>query len=191
MASRLFGGYSDTGKFVRDKAMRVLFPYIIVGLFLCLLQDRDIKQMLNGVSHLWFLLVIFECYMLGKIIEPILRWRANRQSLLFVSIIIFAVLVPYNISGIRILGISFLLKYFPLYVMGMIGASIDFQKVIQYRRRVSLFIIFSIIVLMLQQMFLRHPGLSNMAGMAVVLTFFTYMRTLQIGTLPAWMKSLD
>ena len=36
------GGYSDNVKFVKDKTLRVLVPYAIVGLFLCLLQDRDI-----------------------------------------------------------------------------------------------------------------------------------------------------
>lgn len=185
------GGYSNTRKFVRDKVIRVLLPYVIVGLFLCLLQDRDFVQMLNGVSHLWFLLVIFECYMLGKVVEPTLRWKAKNQSLLFVAIIIFAVFVPYHISGIRILGISLLLKYFPLYMMGMIGACIKFQEVIQYRRRVSLFFVFSTVALLLQQMFLRHPALSNMIGMAVVLSFFACMRTLLVGTLPVWKKSLD
>lgn len=52
--------------FVLGKTKRVLLPYLIVGVFLCLLQDRDMEQMLYGVSHLWFLVVIFECYMIGS-----------------------------------------------------------------------------------------------------------------------------
>lgn len=54
--NEIWGGYSDNVKFVKDKTQRVLVPYAIVGLFLCLLQDRDISQMLNGISHLWFLM---------------------------------------------------------------------------------------------------------------------------------------
>lgn len=41
--------------FVLCKTKRVLLPYLIVGVFLCLLQDRDMELMLYGVSHLWVL----------------------------------------------------------------------------------------------------------------------------------------
>lgn len=36
-------------KFVKDKTLKVLVPYAIVGLFLCFLQDRDISQIMNGI----------------------------------------------------------------------------------------------------------------------------------------------
>lgn len=59
---RNMGGDDDNIKFVKDKAARVLIPYCVIGLSLCILQNRDVGQMLNGISHLWFLLAIFECY---------------------------------------------------------------------------------------------------------------------------------
>ena len=62
----IWGGYDDNIKFVKDKAARVLIPYCVIGLSLCILQNRDVGQMVNGISHLWFLLAIFECYILGK-----------------------------------------------------------------------------------------------------------------------------
>lgn len=49
---RNMGGYSNNVEFINNKVMRVLLPYVIVGLFLCFLQDRDIGQMLDGISHL-------------------------------------------------------------------------------------------------------------------------------------------
>lgn len=78
---RNLGGYSDNVKFLKDKTQRVLVPYVIVGLFLCLLQDRDISQMLNGISHLWFLMTIFECYVLGKLVDTVLRMQEGKVQL--------------------------------------------------------------------------------------------------------------
>lgn len=73
----LGGGYFDTGLFVLGKTKRVLLPYLLVGVFLCLLQDRDMAQMLYGVSHLWFLVVIFECYMIDKVFDSVL-WMKEK-----------------------------------------------------------------------------------------------------------------
>lgn len=188
---RIRGGYSDTKRFVRDKAMRVLLPYIIVGLFLCVLQHRELLQMLNGVSHLWFLVVIFECYMLGKVAEPIVRMRRKEQKILFVAIVLFTIYVPYHIAGIRIIGLSFLLKYFPFYVLGMMGATVEFTIVERYRKEICIFLCLSVIFLLLAQILFRHPVLSNLIGLAAVTSFFACMRVLQMKPLPNWVNSLD
>ena len=84
------GGYNDVSKFIQGKVVRVLVPYIIVGILLCILQQRDFTQMWDGISHLWFLLVIFECYMLGKLLEGILWMNAKKKMIwMAVSIIFF------------------------------------------------------------------------------------------------------
>lgn len=148
-------------------------------------------QMLNGVSHLWFLVVIFECYILGKVVEPIVRMRRKEQKILFVAIVFFAIYVPYHISGIRILGLSFLLKYFPFYVLGMMGATVDFTIVEKYRKEICIFLCVSAICLLLVQIFFIHLVLNNLAGIAVVTSFFAYMRMSQMKPLPTWVNSLD
>lgn len=185
------GGYSDLKQFVRVKAIRVLLPYIIVGLFLCFLQHRELNQMLNGVSHLWFLMVIFECYVLGKMVEPILQLKKAPQLLLFVAIVFFTVLVPCHCSGIRILGFSLLLKYFPFYIMGMLGATVDFTVVAKYRKIIFLLLCISVICLLLGESFFRHPTLCNLLGIGVVVFLFAHMRMSHIGFLPNWLNSLD
>lgn len=56
------GGKLSLHYFLKKKAVKILLPYIVVGSFLCILQHREFVQLLKGVSHLWFLLTIFECY---------------------------------------------------------------------------------------------------------------------------------
>ena len=148
-------------------------------------------QMLNGVSHLWFLIVIFECYILGKVVEPIVRVRRAEQKILIVAIVLFMIYVPYHISGIRIMGLSCLLKYFPFYVLGMMGATVDFTIIGMYRKKICLFLCASVICLLLVQMLFSHPILSNLIGIAVVISFFAYMRMSQMKPLPNWVNSLD
>lgn len=147
--------------------------------------------MLNGVSHLWFLVVIFECYMLGKVAEPIVRMRRKEQKILFVAIVLFTIYVPYHIAGIRIIGLSFLLKYFPFYVLGMMGATVEFTIVERYRKEICIFLCLSVIFLLLAQILFRHPVLSNLIGLAAVTSFFACMRVLQMKPLPNWVNSLD
>lgn len=171
--------------------MRVLLPYIIVGLFLCILQHRELLQILNGVSHLWFLIVIFECYMLGKVAEPIVRMKRKEQKILFVAIVLFTIYVPYHIAGIRIMGLSFLLKYFPFYVLGMMGATVDFRIIRKFWKKICLFLCASLICLLLVQMLFSHLVFTNLIGIATVTSFFACMRVLQMKPLPNWMNSLD
>lgn len=113
-------------KFVKDKALRVLVPYTIVGLFLCLLQDRDILQMLNGISHLWFLMTIFECYVLGKLFNIILRLQERKVQIVMGGLVLFIVLIPYMIPEVQFLCLSYIIKYFPFYLLGMLASKMNF-----------------------------------------------------------------
>lgn len=107
---------------MKDKALRVLVPYTIVGLFLCLLQDRDILQMLNGISHLWFLMTIFECYVLDKLFYIILRLQERKVG----GLVLFIVLIPYMIPEVQFLCLSYIIKYFPFYLLGMLASKMKF-----------------------------------------------------------------
>ena len=113
-------------KFVKDKTLRVLVPYAIVGLFLCLLQDRDIAQMLNGISHLWFLMTIFECYVLGKLVDTVLKMQERKVQIVMVGLALFIILIPYRIPVIKFLCLSNIVKYFPFYMLGMLASKMNF-----------------------------------------------------------------
>ena len=60
-------------KFTRDKFLRVMLPYFIVGIIIVIVQKEPVKSLFYGISHLWFLMTIFECYLFGRNIDFVLR----------------------------------------------------------------------------------------------------------------------
>ena len=56
------GGYASFTTYILKKIKRVLVPYIIWGLFVCFLMKDNVSNLLQGYSHLWFLMFIFEAY---------------------------------------------------------------------------------------------------------------------------------
>lgn len=63
------GHYEDKRKFIIGKVKRLLVPYIIVGTFIIILQDRPILQIVNGFSHLWYLLFLFGCFVIVTLLK--------------------------------------------------------------------------------------------------------------------------
>ena len=80
------GGKLSLRYFIKKKAVKILLPYIVVGSFLCILQHREFVQLLKGISHLWFLLTIFECYFFFYIIQGLFTER-NSIYILVISIL--------------------------------------------------------------------------------------------------------
>lgn len=189
--NEIWGGYSDNVKFVKDKALRVLVPYIIVGLFLCLLQDRDISQMLNGISHLWFLMTIFECYVLGKLFDTILRLQERKVQIVMGGLVLFIVLIPYMIPVVQFLCLSYIIKYFPFYLLGMLASKMNFGMYAKYKTRIFALIIILLLLFALQQVYIKKTSIKLVIGVSLVSFIFIYARCLHIPKLPTWLTSLD
>lgn len=178
-------------KFVKNKVLRVLVPYLIVGLLLCLLQHRDLEQMLYGVSHLWFLLSIFECYVLGKIVERVLWIQDKRRTLLLASTILFLVVLSYRIPFTSILCLNRLTTYFPYYFVGRLVCRVDFKTLAKYRSKAAIAILVLLVCFMLQRVYFNRQMVTMAFGVSTVGMVFVYFRTLSISKLPAWLISLD
>lgn len=185
------GGYSDNVKFVKDKTLRVLVPYAIVGLFLCLLQDRDISQMLNGISHLWFLMTIFECYVLGKLLDTVLKMQERKVQLVMGGLVLFIVLIPYRIPLMQFLCLSNIIKYFPFYMLGMLASKMNFGKYTKYKAKTLVLIIILLLSFALQQVYIKKTPITMLLGVSIVSFIFIYARCLNISKLPSWVTSLD
>lgn len=188
---RILGGYKVTHDFVINKSERVLFPYIIVGAFLCVLQHREIGQMLNGISHLWFLLVIFECYLLGRFFENVLWFKNKPQRLLIILAVLFIIGLSYRIPTVKFLALWGLFRYFPFYLIGMLMCNIDFEKLAKYKTAIFCGIIGMVLCLVFQQLFMKRVLLSYLLGVVVVLLSFSYARIIYIKKLPKSVISLD
>lgn len=187
----MWGGYNNVSKFIQNKAVRVLVPYVIIGVFLCLLQHRDFTQMLDGISHLWFLLVIFECYVLGKLMEAIIWMSSKKQNILMSVAIMFFLFVSHRFYFIQILGISKLMIYFPYYIVGMLICNANFAEHKNFQKYQLPLIITLLVLFALEQYFFSKRLLTVVLGMCVVLCSFSYFRSLDIKSVPGWMKSLD
>ena len=188
---RNLGGYSDNVKFVKDKTQRVLVPYVIVGLFLCLLQDRDISQMLNGISHLWFLMTIFECYVLGKLVDTVLKMQERKVQLVMGGLVLFIVLIPYRIPVMQFLCLSNIIKYFPFYMLGMLANKMNFGMYAKFKTRILTLIIILLQLFALQQIYIKKTPITLLIGVSIVSFIFIYARSLNIPKLPSWVTSLD
>lgn len=185
------GGYSDNVKFVKDKTQRVLVPYAIVGSFLCLLQDRDISQMLNGISHLWFLMTIFECYVLGKLVDTVLKMQERKVQFVMGGLVLFIVLIPYRIPVMQFLCLSNIIKYFPFYMLGMLASKMNFGKYTKYKAKTLVLIIILLLFFALQQVYIKKTSITMLLGVSIVSFIFIYARCLNIPKLPSWVTSLD
>ena len=188
---RIMGGYNDKVKFIKDKVLRVLVPYVFVGLFLCLLQDRNIGQMLNGVSHLWFLVTIFECYILGYVVSPILNYTERNWQMLMAMLLLFIILMPYSFPTVRLLCLSQIVAYFPYYLIGMLACKMDFRKITKYRNQILLIGVLLVILFIMQQLYLKRALATIAFGVAIVALMFTYAKLQDIPKLPSWVISLD
>ena len=185
------GGYNDNVKFINNKVMRVLVPYVIVGLFLCLLQDRNLGQMLDGISHLWFLLTIFECYILGKALSAVISIKERNRMMVMAILMLFIMLIPYRLPDVRFLCLSRLVAYFPYYMLGMMVCKINFGAFAKYKKQILLIGVLLVVMFAVQQVYFNKKLITVALGAAIVVLTFMYARLQNIPKLPSWVASLD
>lgn len=136
--------------------------------------------MLNGISHLWFLLAIFECYILGKAIEGVLLIPERKRQVLMVMLLLFLILVPYRIPEVRFLCLSRIVTYFPYYLIGMLASKIDFGTLTKYKSKVLGLILMLMLLFVFQQIYVKRGIVTATFGVYLVLLSFTYVRLLNI-----------
>ena len=145
--------------------------------------------MLDGISHLWFLLVIFECYIFGKLIENIL-WISQKKKLIAITIIFFLFL-SHRFSFLQIFNFSSFMIYFPYYTLGMLTCQFDFGKLKSIRICMMGLIVLLLFFLSLELYFSNIRLLTLALGITIVVLIYCYFRSANIGALKGWMCSLD
>lgn len=63
------GRYNNKLRFIQGKIKRLIVPYIAVGTFIVFFQDIPVKWMYLGISHLWYLLFLFECFLICTLLN--------------------------------------------------------------------------------------------------------------------------
>lgn len=138
----------DFKSFIKGKFNRLMIPYIVWGggIQIVLMPDRySIRQLIFGVSHLWFLLTLFLIFLIMFIYQD--RWKnaSLKQYVLFI-IFLFA-LYPISKYTHNILRIASVVKYLPYFMIGIMvfkNYTIKnklFKKVVFVTSLVGLFLI--------------------------------------------------
>lgn len=121
--------YSDNVSFIRNKVSRLLSPYIFWGIVLCIIMnDRySVKELLFGISHLWFLLTLFFIFVIFQFTQKIWNNRALKIDI-FILLVLFIldVFLPrlsflQNAKGQSVLSILAVSTYSPIFFIGMLS----------------------------------------------------------------------
>lgn len=185
---RLRGGYGDTRQFLKDKATRVLVPYVTVGIFIVAIKEcRGGTLLVGTISHLWFLITIFECYAIGKLIDFVMYENARNRLLIFLFAC-FSMVIWCRYG--TILGSIFTL-YFSFYLIGMLMSTINIER-ITTKQKLLLCASFLFLCLMIAEVWIEYRAtLLRSVSIWFVFTLFLWFRTLKINDIPNWLKSLD
>jgi len=119
------GFYRNNKRFVLKKAYRLLIPYFVWGIWQIYCVPglgKGWYSMLYGMSHLWFLLMLFEIFLIIVLLN---KFDITGKTNLKVDVCLFVIsLIPYFISKYFLNAHSFLcvevsLKYLPVFIAGI------------------------------------------------------------------------
>ncbi len=182
---RIRGGYADARGFLLGKAERVLVPYVTVGLLVLVLRQGHLSSFFKGnICHLWFLVTIFECYAVGKLVDFVLWEKPRIKAGVFVAscmAMMLARIFGFPLGGTFIEGFYF-------YLAGMLIASLGKACLEKHRKAFVWLAAVSLALVVASSVY----GVMIMpTGAVFVLLVFIPLCTAHVGSLPRWMKSLD
>ena len=185
---RLRGGYTDSRAFLIGKAKRVLVPYVLVGLLLLMLRQVKITGILNGYnSHLWFLMTIFECYAVGKLVDFVL-WDNMKTKVAVCLFAFLACIAGYFV--VVVLGSRFTNAFF-YYLTGMIIATLDVEVLRRWRKTIILGGGVLAVAVVALAVLSKYMIFSRSLCIPLVFCVFLAFRTSPISDTPQWFKHLD
>ena len=114
--------YKDVYKLIKGKCVRLILPYLFWGIFICLIMPDKyhIIQMAKGISHLWFLLVLNNLFLLTACYRKFWLSLTIRNLLLIISfsLIVFCLgtYFPFISSW---LCFNTTMQYLPIFAIGL------------------------------------------------------------------------
>ena len=118
------GKYRKVGSFITNKARRLLIPYFFWGILIILLMPVAHVSWINlftGISHLWFLLMLFEIFVFMAFINK-LGIGVQYTKFLDIAIVIMSFILLYAwkrySSHQHFFGIDNTLYYLPAFFVG-------------------------------------------------------------------------
>lgn len=125
--------YSSLRLFIVKKSKRIIVPYIFWGGILVLVQNRSIVQFFDGIAHLWFLFVIFECYIVFRFLDFVFT-NTKLNVIWLCLLLIYLFISDGNHVKNSIFSLDAFLHYFPYYMAGILCCNL---KIIRLNKAIS------------------------------------------------------
>lgn len=113
--------YRNTTSFLKKKAKRLMLPFFAWALIIYVLfsETESIKTLLEGCQHLWFLPMLFGCFVLIRLYD-FDNSNFKRSTLLICVTITLCTIISYISSSVpNILAWKQTLTYFPGFLLGV------------------------------------------------------------------------
>ena len=121
------GKYRDKHSFLLSKAKRLIVPYLLWGGIMILIQPSLVNwnNLLTGISHLWFLLMLFWVFCFIIIIQRKLNENISYTKICLLLFIAYIIWLLYNQFSTHhyLLRLESALSYFPAFLIGYFCAS--------------------------------------------------------------------
>ncbi|WP_455497010.1 acyltransferase family protein [Coprobacter sp.] len=143
---------SDCCSFLKKKAVALLLPFIFVGLFYSWLIG-DVGSLFTSLMHngYWFLLVLFEIFIIYCIAQYILV-RYNSQNKVYKDLLVYILLylviaVPYVFNFVSgtlkaCLSWQFFNHYYPYFILGVLIRKYSTFENLLYKNYVYTIVLF-------------------------------------------------
>jgi len=134
--------YNGTNVFLKNKAKRLLIPYILWGgIINVLFIDRyQIKSILFGISHLWFLLALMTIFVIVHLSRKF--WMDLHIIKMFALICFFFVVSPLvSKLGLTIFALPSAMYYLPVFFTGIVCAKFSVvwrNFIMQHRKQMQI-----------------------------------------------------
>lgn len=176
--------YRDKVQFLLGKAQRLLIPYLFWGMFMVITMPslNQWSELLTGISHLWFLLMLFEVFMITIWASPFLCFKASHLQWMLVFIGAVLLFNVYHLFSTHhyFLCLHAVLFYLPAFLLGMCCARFRLQERISgnfaiFLLPIALFVLASYLFLCAPFPFIANYTLQLITGYIVIICSFVLL----------------
>lgn len=135
------GRYDNALAFFYNKFTRLVVPYIVVGGLLCLFFHRYLIQyLLIGVSHLWFLLMLFMLFIIAYPLRKIWDKFDAKASIIFliVSVLLALTSAKLQFHYLEYLSIDRAIVFVPYFFLGYKISSSNIVEKVSFKVNIYL-----------------------------------------------------
>lgn len=154
------GEYIKTIPFLKNKALRLLVPYLFWSFFQLIVfpNQLSLQSVISGSLHLWFLLVLFLYFTLFQLISLI--WLHKKKRILLFILITLVLLSSFGENSIICFCTSSFIHFIPFFFFGILLSNIGADRF--SKSKIIVLLLSGLILLVtfsLQMLKVRYIGL--------------------------------